>query len=293
MGNSGSSKVHGGKNYNINQHGQRHSRKVAENSNDKSLWITTPTSTSVFSELDKHSYAAEILEDTLKPISEVSDEDDNPRRKYGSRAQNGSVPSGITGDFNGQNSLRLVAKRKDSVDAHREFEILKAQLRGAKSTETLTHRKDVNDNVESYPGTLERVSMHKSNPALQTIPFATLERVPPQRSASTKVIKMEAGPWQHQRPSHKDAAQNDARAVRQRGKVERRSTWTPSTSRFKKIFLLNKPEVHPPPVYVLAHSGEDRVYQRTADGQIVALSNESTLRTRQWVAQHSHESAET
>ena len=301
MGNSGSLSEDKKKNYNFDQDGRKGNKKKAEESSD--LWIPTPTTTSVFSELDKHSYAAEILEENLNPIKE---ENEDEGRDYSIAViQNGKVSTGEDIDFTMKSKLlnakvtqpENLSRCSNKLVYHHKQEAFRSEGNISKSIETLTFgHKDMNDNTQRFSGvrysaTLEGNTHYKSNPAINTIPFATLvERAPPQRSSS---MKLQAGPWQHQKPSYGQLPQlNGIQDPRQRNKVARRSSWTPSTSRFKKIFLLNKPEgassSRPVRHRSLSDQTGEKCYHRTAEGQIMAVSPESTLRTSQWVAEHSN-----
>ena len=290
MGNSQSGSITEDKrkNYNLNQNGKRSSKKRAEGQND--LWIPSPTSTSVFSELDKHSYAAEILEDNLNPIKEENEDDPFEAKAYNvAKYQNGTIIKERYRTDAEFNQAETTNTHFDRPRNHHNHKFYKSDSNISKSMEVLTYgvnRDEAGDKFTGvrYSATLEGGTQYKSNPAINTIPFATLERAPPQRSLS---MKMEAGPWQHQKPTYGQLPQD----FREGQKVTRRSSWTPNTSRFKKIFLLNKPESIPNsrPAWQrsLSHGTGEKYYQRTADGQVVAMSPESTLRTSQWVAQHS------
>lgn len=301
MGNSRSISEDKKRNYNFNQDGKKTNKKKAEEQND--LWIPTPTTTSVFSELDKHSYAAEILEENLNPIKEENEDDD--RDDCIAKIQNGDINK--TEDLKFSMSSRSLTTKVTQPETSSKYmnrlvyhhkhdsDLFRSEGNISKSMEALTFAqdRDMNGNKQRFNGVrysamLDSNKHYKSNPAINNIPFATLERAPPQRTSSLRVVKLEAGPWQHQQPSYGQLPQLNAAREPLRNKVTRRSSWTLSTSRFKKIFLLNKPDLGPNSYQrSLSVATSEKYYQRTADGQIVAVSPESTLRTNQWVAQHS------
>lgn len=294
MGNSQSGSISEDKkkNYGLNQNGKKSNKKRVEEQND--LWIPTPTTTSVFSELDKHSYAAEILEDSLNPIKEENEDIPVEEKKYTTvKYQNGSIVKEKDIDFKikPDTEFTQVETSRRHFDRQMNHHIHRSDTNISKSMEVLTYGINMDDTGDKFTGvrysaTREGNTHYKSNPAINTIPFVTLEKPSPQRSSSMR-MKMEAGPWQYQKPTYGQLPQD----IRERNKVARRSSWTPSTSRFKKIFLLNKPESIPNsrPVWhrSLSHATGEKCYQKTADGQVIAMSPESTLRTSQWVAQHS------
>ena len=294
MGNSQSGSISEDKkkNSSLSQNGKKSNKKRAEEQND--LWIPTPPTTSVFSELDKHSYAAEILEVSMNPIKEENEDTLVEEKNYSVvKYQNGSIVKEMDMDFKitPDTEFTQVETNSKHFDRRMNHHIHRSDTNISKSMEVLTYGVNMDDTGDKFTGvrysaTREGNTHYKSNPAINTIPFVTLEKAPPQRSSSMR-MKMEAGPWQHQQPTYGQLPQD----IRERNKVARRSSWTPSTSRFKKIFLLNKPEFIPNsrPVWQrsLSHTTGEKYYQKTADGHIVAVSPESTLRTSQWVAQHS------
>lgn len=290
MGNSGSTNQDKRTEYSFNQSGNKTTKKKVEEQNN--LWIPTPTTTSVFSELDKHSYAAEILDGNLNAIEEEHEDSFDRRDDQIAKIQNGITKldfnvSSKSLDRKFAHAEKLNAEM-DSGSHHRKPEVLRSHSGISKSTEVLTYRRsyEMDDDISDL----------KANSGQNTIHAVALDRLP-QRSSSLRVMKLEAGPWKHQKPSYGELPQLPHNSeVAQRNKVTRRSSWAPSMSRFKKIFLLNKPEEAKPntrPQWQrsLSVATGEKYYQRTADGHVVAISPESTLRTSQWVAQHSRTSS--
>ena len=123
------------------------------------------------------------------------------------------------------------------------------------------------------------------------------------RSSSSSMLKLEARPWPtpktHQvvkGKSHGGKGHDSQMVVlKPRDEVTRRSSkWAPSTDRFKKIFLLNKPSdvgqkynTIDQDIHRRGIPSQEICYQKDSEGNLFAVSPESTLRTREWVARHS------